>query len=143
MVTLVQPDISPKQHYLLPPCWVWSIADNLLQLFIFWELVGLCSYLLIGFWYRKPSAAAAAKKAFLTTRVGDVLFLAGIILLYNNLANPSLNIVLKPGEYLLQFPVIYAHISQIPADQLTLIASGTFGRCSRQVWSVPPACLAS
>ena len=90
-------------------------ADNLLQLFIFWELVGLCSYLLIGFWYRKPSAAAAAKKAFLTTRVGDVLFLAGIILLYNNLAD--LNLVLKPGEYLLQFPVIYAHLA---ADSLRI-----------------------
>ncbi|OPY50056.1 MAG: F(420)H(2) dehydrogenase subunit L [Methanosaeta sp. PtaU1.Bin112] len=100
-------------------------ADNLLQLFIFWELVGLCSYLLIGFWYRKPSAAAAAKKAFLTTRVGDVLFLAGIILLYNNLA--ALNLDLKAGEYLLQFPVIYAHITQIPADQLTLIALGLLG----------------
>ena len=100
-------------------------ADNLLQLFIFWELVGLCSYLLIGFWYRKPSAAAAAKKAFLTTRVGDVLFIAGIILLYNNLA--SLNIVLKPGEYLLQFPVIYAHLTQIPPAQLTLIALGLLG----------------
>jgi NADH-quinone oxidoreductase subunit L len=100
-------------------------ADNLLQLFIFWELVGLCSYLLIGFWYRKPSAAAAAKKAFLTTRVGDVMFLAGIILLYNNLA--SLNIVLKPGEYLLQFPVIYAHLTQIPPAQLTLIALGLLG----------------
>ncbi|VVB69207.1 F(420)H(2) dehydrogenase subunit L [uncultured archaeon] len=100
-------------------------ADNLLQLFIFWELVGVCSYLLIGFWYRKPSAAAAAKKAFLTTRVGDVLFLAGIILLYNNLA--SLNIALKPGEYLLQFPVIYAHIAQIPPYQLTLVALGLLG----------------
>lgn len=100
-------------------------SDNLLQLFIFWELVGLCSYLLIGFWYRKPSAAAAAKKAFLTTRVGDVLFLAGIILLYNNLA--SLNIALKPGEYLLQFPVIYAHIAEIPPAQLTLIALGLLG----------------
>ncbi len=100
-------------------------ADNLLQLFIFWELVGVCSYLLIGFWYRKPSAAAAAKKAFLTTRVGDVLFLAAIILLYNNLA--SLNIALKPGEYLLQFPVIYAHIAQIPPAQLTLIALGLLG----------------
>lgn len=100
-------------------------ADNLLQLFIFWELVGLCSYLLIGFWYRKPSAAAAAKKAFLTTRVGDVLFLAGIVLLYNNLA--ALNIPLKPGEYLLQFPVIYANIAQIPPAQLTLIALGILG----------------
>lgn len=95
-------------------------SDNLLQLFIFWELVGLCSFLLIGFWYRKPSAAAAAKKAFLTTRVGDVLFLAALVLLYNNLA--SLNLALKPGEYLLQFPVIYAHIAQIPPAQLTLIA---------------------
>lgn len=100
-------------------------ADNLLQLFIFWELVGLCSFLLIGFWYRKPSAAAAAKKAFLTTRVGDVLFLAGIILLYNNLA--ALPITLKPGEYLLQFPVIYANIALIPPEQLTLIALGLLG----------------
>jgi len=100
-------------------------ADNLLQLFIFWELVGLCSYLLIGFWYRKPSAAAAAKKAFLTTKVGDVFFMAAIILLYNNLA--SLNIALKPGEYLLQFPVIYANIAAIPGDQLTLIALGILG----------------
>jgi proton-translocating NADH-quinone oxidoreductase chain L len=100
-------------------------SDNLLQLFIFWELVGLCSYLLIGFWYRKPSAAAAAKKAFLTTRVGDVLFLAGIILLYNNLA--SLNIQLAPGEYLLQFPVIYANIALISPEQLTLIAIGLLG----------------
>ncbi len=100
-------------------------SDNLLQLFIFWELVGLCSYLLIGFWYRKPSAAAAAKKAFLTTRVGDVLFLAGIILLYNNLA--ALPIALKPGEYLLQFPVIYANIALIPPAQLTLIALGLLG----------------
>lgn len=100
-------------------------SDNILQLFIFWELVGLCSYLLIGFWYRKPSAAAAAKKAFLTTRVGDVLFLAGIVLLYNNLA--ALNIQLRPGEFLLQFPVIYAHIAQIPPAQLTLIALGILG----------------
>ncbi len=100
-------------------------SDNILQLFIFWELVGLCSYLLIGFWYRKPSAAAAAKKAFLTTRVGDVLFLAGIVLLYNNLA--ALNIPLKPGEFLLQFPVIYAHIAQIPSAQLTFIALGILG----------------
>ena len=100
-------------------------ADNILQLFIFWELVGLCSYLLIGFWYRKPSAAAAAKKAFLTTRVGDVMFLAAIIVLYNNLA--SLNLTLNPGEYLLQFPVIYANLALIPPDQLTLIALGFLG----------------
>jgi NADH-quinone oxidoreductase subunit L len=54
------------------------LASSLLMLFIFWELVGLCSYLLIGFWYYKPNAASAAKKAFIVTRVGDVFFIAGI-----------------------------------------------------------------
>jgi NADH-quinone oxidoreductase subunit L len=58
------------------------IANNLLLLFISWELVGLASYLLIGFWYHKPSAAAAAKKAFITTRIGDIGFFIGILWLY-------------------------------------------------------------
>lgn len=58
------------------------IAPNLLQLFICWELVGLCSYLLIGFWYKKPSAARAAVKAFWTTKAGDVGLLIGIVLLW-------------------------------------------------------------
>ena len=58
------------------------IANSLLLLFMCWELVGLTSYLLIGFWYQKPSAAAAAKKAFLTTRVGDVFFLLGMVWLF-------------------------------------------------------------
>ena len=59
------------------------IANSLLLLFISWELVGLTSYLLIGFWYHKPSAAAAAKKAFITTRIGDVAFLLGMVWLYS------------------------------------------------------------
>jgi NADH-quinone oxidoreductase subunit L len=59
------------------------IANSLLLLFICWELVGLTSYLLIGFWYHKPSAAAAAKKAFITTRIGDVAFLLGMVWLYS------------------------------------------------------------
>ena len=58
------------------------IANNLILMFMSWELVGLTSYLLIGFWFEKPSAMRAAKKAFLVTRVGDVGFLAGVILLY-------------------------------------------------------------
>src|SRR5690606_33860642 len=53
------------------------MSENILQLYIFWELVGLGSFLLIGFWYFKPEAKAAAKKAFIITRIGDVgLFLA-------------------------------------------------------------------
>jgi len=58
------------------------IANSLLLLFVFWELVGLASYLLIGFWIHKPSAAAAAKKAFITTRIGDLGFFVGILWLY-------------------------------------------------------------
>jgi NADH-quinone oxidoreductase subunit L len=58
------------------------IANNLLLLFMSWEIVGLTSYLLIGFWYHKPSAAAAAKKAFITTRIGDLGLLLGMVWLY-------------------------------------------------------------
>jgi NADH-quinone oxidoreductase subunit L len=60
------------------------LADNLLLVYVFWELVGLCSYLLIGFWFHRPSAANAAKKAFIVTRLGDFGFLAAILLLYFN-----------------------------------------------------------
>jgi NADH-quinone oxidoreductase subunit L len=59
-------------------------SDNLLFTYVFWEMVGLCSYLLIGFWYHKKSAADAAKKAFIVTRIGDFGFLAGILILFFN-----------------------------------------------------------
>lgn len=58
------------------------ISNSILLLFMCWELVGLTSYLLIGFWYQRPAAAAAARKAFLTTRVGDIFFLLGIVWLF-------------------------------------------------------------
>lgn len=58
------------------------MADNLLLVYISWELVGVCSFLLIGFYWEKRSATEAAKKAFITTRVGDVGLLIGIILLF-------------------------------------------------------------
>ncbi|MCI4351169.1 MAG: NADH-quinone oxidoreductase subunit L [Thermoplasmata archaeon] len=58
------------------------LSDNLLEFFLFWELVGVCSYFLIGFYYEKPSAASAAKEAFLVTRIGDVLFLLGIFIYF-------------------------------------------------------------
>ena len=59
------------------------LASNFVQMFIFWELVGLSSYLLIGFWYEKPSAADAAKKAFITNRLGDFGFILGIIIVWS------------------------------------------------------------
>src|SRR5215831_17023343 len=60
------------------------IANSLLLLFVFWELVGLASYLLIGFWIERPSAAAAAKKAFITTRIGDIGLFLGLLWLYRD-----------------------------------------------------------
>jgi NADH-quinone oxidoreductase subunit L len=58
------------------------LADNLLEFFLFWELVGVCSYFLIGFYYERPSAASAAKEAFIVTRVGDVMFLLGVFIYF-------------------------------------------------------------
>lgn len=66
------------------------LGGTLLQLFIFWELVGLCSYLLIGFWYEKKTASNAAIKAFIINRIGDVGFIIGLGLLFLNLGNVTI-----------------------------------------------------
>ncbi len=66
------------------------VSDNLLGIYIGWELVGLCSYLLIGFWFEKDSAANACKKAFLTTRVGDVGMFIGMMMLFAKFKTLSL-----------------------------------------------------
>src|SRR5262249_51513886 len=58
------------------------LADNFLVMFVGWEGVGLCSYLLIGFWYQRPSAAEAGKKAFIVNRIGDFGFILGVLLLF-------------------------------------------------------------
>ena len=63
------------------------LADNFVMTFIFWELVGVSSYLLVGFWYEKASAADACKKAFITNRLGDFGFLLGILLVWSTLGN--------------------------------------------------------
>lgn len=84
-----EPPVALGRYYLYQSLFAFSmiglvVAPNLLQLFICWELVGLCSYLLIGFWFRKPSAARAAVKAFWTTKAGDVGLLLGIVLLWRH-----------------------------------------------------------
>ena len=71
------------------------LADSFLWLFIFWELMGLCSYLLIGFYYERPSAAYAAKKAFLTTRVGDVFLMVGLAVLWDLFGSLDYAVVFK------------------------------------------------
>ena len=69
------------------------LADNFVMMFIFWELVGVSSYLLIGFWFEKPSAADAAKKAFMTNRVGDFGFLLGILMVWAVFGSVSFDIL--------------------------------------------------
>ena len=81
-----EPDPALGRYYAFQSLFAFSmmgvvLAPNLLQLFMCWELVGVCSYLLIGFWYRKPEAARAALKAFWTTKAGDVGLLIGIVML--------------------------------------------------------------
>jgi len=99
------------------------ISNNLLLMFMCWELVGLCSYLLIGFWYFKPSAAAAMKKAFITTRVGDVGFFIGILLLYWKTG--TLNLYTPDGTGALQ----HAAIAKLAAEPYFwgLTAAGFIG----------------
>jgi len=75
---------------------VFVISTNLIQAYIFWELFGLASYLLIGFWYHKPEAAKAARKAFIMTRVGDAGFLIGIILLLLNVGSVDYSLINDP-----------------------------------------------
>lgn len=87
------------RYYAFMSLFAWAmislvLAPNVLQLFIFWELVGLSSYLLIGFWYEKASASQAGKKAFVMTRLGDTLFFMGWLILLvwgGTLSIPALN----------------------------------------------------
>ena len=74
------------------------LANNFVMMFIFWELVGVSSYLLIGFWYERPSAGDAAKKAFITNRLGDFGFLLGIILIWS-MTSHSLDFDTLKGKF--------------------------------------------
>ena len=76
------------------------VADNLLLLFISWEVMGLCSYLLIGFWFEKPEAMWAGLKAFITTRIGDVLLMLGMVILYTQTGALRFETVFEGVEHL-------------------------------------------
>ncbi|HET9855139.1 MAG TPA: NADH-quinone oxidoreductase subunit L [Methylomirabilota bacterium] len=83
-----EPSASLGRYYAYQSLFAFSmmglvLAPNFVQLFICWELVGLCSYLLIGYWYPRPEAARAAVKAFWITKAGDVFFLIGIVMLWS------------------------------------------------------------
>ena len=104
------------------------LGDNFLLLFVGWELVGLCSYLLIGFWYKKPSAAGAAKKAFVVNRVGDVGFGLGVMMIWTLLQT-------------LDYEEVFASIGTLEGWQITTIAlllfAGAVGKSAQfplHVW---------
>ncbi len=88
------------------------MADNLLQLFIFWEAVGLCSYLLIGHWYDRPAACSAATKAFLVNRVGDFGFMLGLLLVWYSFGS-------------LDYHEIFARAHESAGDMMNVL--GPFG----------------
>ncbi|NJL15458.1 MAG: NADH-quinone oxidoreductase subunit L [Microscillaceae bacterium] len=88
------------------------MSDNLLVMYFFWELVGLSSYLLIGFWYEKPAAFRAAKKAFLLNRIGDAGFLIGIFLVYQAFGTWQISeIAHQLFQNHTQLPVSHAYFS--------------------------------
>ncbi|MEI7542434.1 MAG: NADH-quinone oxidoreductase subunit L [bacterium] len=87
------------------------ISNNLMQIYIFWELVGLSSYLLIGFWYTKPEASDAAKKAFVVNRVGDFGFLIGILIL-----------TFRAGTFDFLKVIAYVQSGAIEPGMMTIIA---------------------
>ncbi|HET9015655.1 MAG TPA: NADH-quinone oxidoreductase subunit L [Thermomicrobiaceae bacterium] len=98
------------------------LASNYLLLFVFWEGVGLCSYLLIGFWFRRLSAANAAKKAFIVNRVGDLGFGIGIMFIF-----------VKVGS--LDYTRVFAAVPHLPSGSITLIAlllfTGAIGKSAQ------------
>jgi NADH-quinone oxidoreductase subunit L len=106
------------------------LAENFLILYVGWEGVGLCSYLLIGFWFDRPSAANAAKKAFVTTRIGDTFMLVGIALVFLRLGSLDFSVVLRPEIAGLQPSGVFTVIS-------LLLFAGAIGKSAQvplHVW---------
>jgi NADH-quinone oxidoreductase subunit L len=116
------------------------VSDNLLTLFVGWEIMGLCSYLLIGFWYQKPSARAAMIKAFMTTRVGDVFMLLGIAYLYSSIGSLSYSDIFNPDTLtkLASTPAIGGFLGLSVAGMIgILLFIGTIGKSAQwplHVW---------
>ncbi|EEF60821.1 NADH-quinone oxidoreductase subunit L [Pedosphaera parvula] len=108
------------------------MADNFLMMFIFWELVGISSYLLIGFWYERPSAADACKKAFLTNRLGDFGFLVGILLVWATLGHRLNFDALK--QYLDKHTLEFAGVATAAGLLVFCGAAGKSAQFPLHVW---------
>jgi NADH-quinone oxidoreductase subunit L len=110
---------------------VLILADNLLFLYLGWEGVGLCSYLLIGFWYRNPANGLAARKAFVVTRVGDTAMAIGLFVLFTNLGTLDI-------QSLMQQAVVHWPVgSVLPIAAAALLLGGALGKSAQlplQTW---------
>ena len=107
------------------------LANNFIEMFIFWELVGVSSYLLIGFWFEKPSAADAAKKAFFTNRLGDFGFLLGILVVWAALG--SLNFT-QLQSTLVANPIALGTIATVAGLLIFCGAVGKSAQFPLHVW---------
>jgi NADH-quinone oxidoreductase subunit L len=107
------------------------LANNFIQLFIFWELVGVSSYLLIGFWFEKPSAADAAKKAFITNRLGDFGFLLGILVVWAALGSLDFS---KLQQTLATNPAALGTIASVAGLLIFCGAMGKSAQFPLHVW---------
>jgi NADH-quinone oxidoreductase subunit L len=110
------------------------LAANFLLLFVFWEGVGLCSYLLIGFWFRKPSAAAAAVKAFVVNRIGDFGFLLGIFLIWTTFGSLDFADVLDNEARLIEMTTATPGVITAICLLLLLGAMGKSAQFPLHVW---------
>lgn len=107
------------------------LADNLLLLYLGWEGVGLCSYLLIGFWYKDPANGYAARKAFIVTRVGDTAMIIGLFLLFVNLGTLNIN------ELMQQASLKWVAGSPLAVISAALLLGGALGKSAQlplQTW---------
>lgn len=118
------------------------VSGNLLLIYMFWELVGLSSYFLIGFWYQKPAASNAAKKAFLVNRIGDIGFLIGILLLYGLFNTFNLTSIITQTTAFFEEISTYSAMNQLTKQYALTIAgilvfAGCIGKSAQfplQIW---------
>jgi NADH-quinone oxidoreductase subunit L len=107
------------------------LADNLLLLYLGWEGVGLCSYLLIGFWYKDPANGQAARKAFIVTRIGDTAMALGLFLLFTHLGTPNIQDLMQGAQKQ------WASGSSTAVLAAALLLGGALGKSAQlplQVW---------
>jgi NADH-quinone oxidoreductase subunit L len=122
-------DVGFSRYYAFMSLFAWAMMNltislTMLQLYIFWELVGLSSYLLIGFWYKKFSATEAGKKAFVMTRFGDVAFFLGLLLVLVHLGNLNILEINDPQVTIRMSPALITFAS-------LLIFGGIIGKSAQ------------